>query len=159
MSINAVGSAVKTDDNPRWRMAGWLTLAAIPYFVWKLLVAAAVGALGGAMLAFLAVLTALTAALLFGLGAVLGGGRGAGNRSNALSLTLATWAALGFILDTGAGMLAASYLARVAAALGDSQAGDFWTDISAGDALLFLLFSAAGGIAGGVAAAIYRSRG
>lgn len=141
-------------------LAGWLTLAAVPYLAWKIAVAGAAGVLSAAMTIFLCFLGMLAAIVLFSLGALLGGKQTAvsGCRKSGFAPVVITWAAFGLVADTAVGLTAANYFSQVAAALGDSQVGGFWTDIGFADALLFLTFSLAGGFAGGTAAAIYRMR-
>lgn len=158
MSVDAARGDL--NEGSAWRLAGWLSLAAVPLLAWKAAVAAAAGGLSGALALFLAALTLLAAAIFFTLGLILGAaGRGLRNRDGGAVTTVATWFTIGLIIDTLVGLLAASYLAQVAAALGDAQTGGFWTDISWRDALLFMVFSLGGGVAAASAAVIYRIRG
>lgn len=142
-----------------WRLGGWLSLAAVPYLVWKLGVAALTGGLGAALTALLAALALLAGVLLFVTGLVMGTAAVEGRkRGRPAAVAITTWMTIGLMMDIAVGLLAASYLSQIASSLGDTQAGGFWTDIDTRDALLFVLFSLGGGIAGATAAIIYRSR-
>jgi hypothetical protein len=142
------------------RVAARMALAAVPYFVWKISVAALAGSLSEALIVFLFVLALLAALVLFLLGIVLGksGSAAIDAAAGSTAISLTTWFVAGFIADLLLGMLAASYLSQVATSLGDSQVGSFWADINTRDALQFVAFSLGGGIAGGVAASIYLRR-
>lgn len=156
MSVDVIESDIR---GGAWRMGGWLTLAAAPYLAWKLVVAALAGSLGGALAALLAALALLAGVLLFFTGLVLGTPTSDGRKpGSSAAVALVTWTTVGFMIDIAVGLLTASYLSQVAASLGDAQAGGFWTDIDAKDAFVFVLFSLGGGVAGAVAAIIYRSR-
>lgn len=157
MSVDVIESDIR--GGGAWRMGGWLTLAAVPYLAWKLGVAALAGSLGGALAAFLAVLALLAGVLLFFTGLALGMPSSDGRKSGRpAAVALTTWFTVGFMIDIAVGLLAASYLSQIASSLGDTQAGGFWNDIDTRDAFVFVLYSLGGGVAGAVAATIYRSR-
>ncbi|MHB0914959.1 MAG: hypothetical protein ACYC5A_06820 [Thermoleophilia bacterium] len=157
MSVDVIERDLRS--GAAWRLGGWLSLAAVPYLAWKLMVAELSGSLGGALAALLAALALLAGAILFIAGLVMGTSAAEGRtRSRPAAVAVATWMTIGLMADTVVGLLAASYLSQIASSLGDAQAGGFWTDIDTRDALLFILFSLGGGIAGATAAIIYRSR-
>lgn len=157
MTVEAADRGVR--NGSAWRLAGRLSLAAIPCLAWKVTVAAAAGVLSGALVLFIASFSLLLATLLFFVGLILAAA-GTDDRTNVSSgaVTITTWFIIGLMVDTTTGLLAASYLSQLATALGDTAAGGFWTDIGLQDAILFLIFSLGGGITGVTAALIFRAR-
>jgi hypothetical protein len=142
------------------RVAAWMALAAVPYFVWKTMVAALAGSLNPPLIMFLATLSVCVAVVFFIVGVILGryDGARAASKGGSKAISVTTWFTIGFIADLLFGLLAASYLSQVASSLGDVQAGSFWSDISVAEASLFVVFSLGGGIAGSIAANSYYSR-